>query len=89
MENRIISEEIIQAYQQYLIDEEKSAATVEKYLRDVRAFYCYIQNEEITKELVVKYKKALQERGYAVRSINSMLAAINSLLIYMGGLSAE
>ncbi len=84
MENRIISEEIIQAYQQYLIDEEKSAATVEKYLRDVRAFYCYIQNEEITKELVVKYKKELQERGYAVRSINSMLAAMNSFLMYMG-----
>lgn len=89
MENRMISEEIIQAYQQYLIEEEKSAATVEKYLRDVRAFYCYARNEEITKELVVGYKKELQIRGYAIRSINSMLAAVNSFLIYMGYLDCR
>ncbi len=84
MKSRIISEDIIRAYQQYLIEEEKSTATVEKYLRDVRAFYCYTQNEEITKETVIRYKKELQAKGYATRSINSMLAAINSFLIYMG-----
>lgn len=37
--------------------EEKSTATVEKYLRDVRAFFVYVGNMEITKEKVMDIKK--------------------------------
>ena len=32
----------------------------------------------------MEYKKHLQEENYAVRSINSMLASLNSFLIYIG-----
>ena len=38
----------------------------------------------ITKELTIAYKHHLQDQSYAVRSINSMLAALNSFLGYMG-----
>lgn len=32
----------------------------------------------------MRYKKELQEKGYAIRSINSMLASINSLMDFLG-----
>lgn len=73
----------IEAFAAHLICEEKSRATQEKYLRDVRAFCAFAGCGEITKELVVAWKKHLIERGYAVRSINSMLASTNSLLDYL------
>ena len=84
MEQRKITEEMLRSYHQYLLREEKSTATVEKYLRDVRAFAFYAGESEITKEVVLEYKRELQEKEYAVRSINSMLASLNSFLIYMG-----
>lgn len=68
----------------YLRCEEKSAATQEKYLRDVHTFCKYTSGNEISKELVVDWKKYLVEQGYAVRSINSMLASVNCLLEFLG-----
>ena len=72
------------AFREYLIREEKSRATVEKYLRDVRAFFVFAKTREITKELILDYKNQLLEKGYAVSSMNSMLASINCLLDFMG-----
>ena len=83
MENRKIATDQIESFHQYLIREEKSAATVEKYLRDVRAFSVYMGKNPVTKEAVVGYKKYLQDRNYAVRSINSMLASVNSFLSFL------
>ena len=68
----------------YLCREEKSTATREKYLRDVRGFCAYVGDAELTKELVIAWKKYLVEEDYAVRSINSMLASVNSLLDFLG-----
>lgn len=75
---------MIDAFREHLIKEEKSAATVEKYLRDVRAFFVFSDHGEISKERMMSYKKNLVEKGYAVCSINSMLASINSLLAFLG-----
>ena len=74
----------IKEFAGYLCHEEKSTATQEKYLRDVRAFCAYAAGDTITKELVVAWKKKLIEGGYAPRSVNSMLASINSLLDFLG-----
>lgn len=84
MEERKIKDTQIQSFYQYLIREEKSRATVEKYLRDVRAFAVYVGEEIISKEVVMAWKKELQIKEYAVRSINSMLASLNSLLDFLG-----
>lgn len=73
----------IQEFANHLSQEEKSDATQEKYLRDVQAFCVYAGAQEITKELVVAWKKQLIESGYAVRSINSMLASVNSFLGFL------
>lgn len=80
----ILSTKQINEFAGYLCREEKSAATQEKYLRDVQAFSVYLGGVEITKELVIGWKKHLIEQGYAVRSINSMLASLNSLLDFLG-----
>ena len=84
MREYVITEGLIEAYRQALIREEKSAATVEKYLRDVRAFFAFIGSVPLTKELIMTYKRQLVERQYAVRSINSMLGSVNSLLAFLG-----
>lgn len=84
MEQRIITMEILEAFRQYLILEEKSHITIDKYLRDVAVFVKYAADRAVSKEIVLCYKSHLQERGYAVRSINSMLAALNCFLDYLG-----
>ena len=79
----LTSKEIMQ-FEKYLKEEEKSKNTMEKYIRDIGAFTKYCADAEITKETVVAYKQDLIDRGYAVRSINSMLASINSIFGYLG-----
>ena len=74
----------IKEFADHLCREEKSMATREKYLRDVQSFYVYANGGEITKELVIAWKQELIAKEYAVRSINSMLASINSLLDFLG-----
>ena len=79
-----LSSEQIKEYAEHLFREEKSAATREKYLRDVGAFCAFAGEREITKELTVGWKKKLMVSGYAARSVNSMLAGVNSLLDFLG-----
>lgn len=83
MKRRFLTAAKIAEFKAHLILEERSAATVEKYIRDITAFASYAQSGEITKETVIAYKKHLQD-SYAARSINSMLAGINSLFSFLG-----
>ncbi len=79
-----ITKTLLTAFENYLLREEKSTTTVEKYIRDARAFVIYTEGKTVSKELTVAYKKSLEETGYKPRSINSMLAGINSFLEFMG-----
>ena len=83
MKGKFLTQKIIYIFKEHLILEERSAATIEKYIRDVKAFSVFADGTEITKETVIAYKKHLQE-SYAVRSVNSMLASINSLFAFLG-----
>lgn len=83
MEERILTETMIEDFKRSLVSEEKSAATVEKYVRDCRAFLRDLGGAAITKEAVLAYKAKAQE-DYAVRSVNSMLASLNSLFSFLG-----
>lgn len=78
-----LTEACIAEYHHSLIQGEKSTATIEKYLRDVRAFSAFAGTTQLTKELVMAYKQWLVDHGYAVRSINSMIASVNSLLSFL------
>lgn len=82
MEKKILDLKIIEEFKKHLILEERSTSTVEKYIRDVKSFANFVNGDEITKESVINYKKYLQE-NYAVRSVNSMLASINSMFAFL------
>lgn len=84
MKGRILTSEAIDCFKKYLREEEKSENTIEKYLRDVRAFAAYLSGIEVTKETVIAYKSRLLAENYAVRSINSILASVNSLFAFLG-----
>ena len=80
----IIMESMLEEYEGYLQDEERSRATVEKYLRDVRKFMRYLASDtELDKNRVREYKQWLRER-YTITSANSMLAAVNNFLVFLG-----
>ena len=82
--NDVITENIIDNYLCYLKEEEKSRATIEKYIRDVKRFARYADGQRITKELVMGFKQDLQNAELSVRSINSILASVGSLLRFLG-----
>jgi len=84
MEGRFLTEEKIIQFRHHLIAEEKSSNTVEKYLRDAWAFAGFLARREVSKDVAVAYKQKLVDDGYAVKSVNSMLASINSLFSFFG-----
>ena len=84
MSEPIVTEATLVAFEEYLLREEKSAATVEKYLRDTRLFITYVQGRSLSKDVTVAYKRSLEEKGYKPRSINSMLASLNGFLEFVG-----
>ena len=76
-------EQQLSAFEQYLRKEEKSAATIEKYLRDVQGFLVFVTGQNICKQDVISYKEYLTTR-YAPVSVNSMLIAVNRFLRFCG-----
>lgn len=84
MKKRILRNKAVEDFEKYLYKEEKSENTVQKYLHDVRAFMLFAGDSEITKEMVIAYKNKLINENYAVRSINSMLASLNSFFAFLG-----
>lgn len=84
MKKRILTEKQITSFNEYLKSEEKSRNTCDKYIRDARAFACYMKGECVTKQAVIDYKNKLLTDNYATRSINSMLASLNSLFSFLG-----
>ena len=83
MKGHFLTSKEIEKFRNYLREEEKSENTLEKYIRDVTAFSAFCDGT-ITKDTVIAYKQNLIDSGYAVRSINSMLASINSLFSFLG-----
>ena len=79
-----LTPKMLEPYWEYLMDEERSRATVEKYLRDVRRFLEYLGDDGgVDKEKVREFKQELMEH-YKISSVNSMLAAVNSFLGFAG-----
>ena len=84
MDRLVIDDRIINCFRNNLRLEEKSENTIEKYVRDIKAFWQYVGDKLVTKEIVIGYKEYLLSSGYAVRSINSMVASLNSFFTFEG-----
>ena len=69
-------------FKNYLIEEEKSKATLEKYVRDIEAFHAWLGEKDLDKGCVLSYKAYLCGK-YATASVNSMLSSINSFFTYL------
>lgn len=72
----------IENYKNYLIEEEKSAITIEKYIRDINTFISWTEERNITKTVVLEYKKFLIEK-FAPASVNSVLSSLNGYFNYI------
>lgn len=84
MKEVFLTNRVIEQYMDFLCEEERSAATRSKYLRDIRGFFAFMGDEPLlTKSRVIEYKAHLGQ-NYKVSSANSMLAAVNGLLSWMG-----
>ena len=79
---RKITTEIIRSFNEYLINEEKAAATVNKYLHDVGEFQIWLGEQELCKTAVLAYKSYLCEH-YATASVNAALSSLNSFFNFM------
>ena len=84
MKGRKLTEGMITDFRRHLKEEEKSSSTRQKYIRDVIVFKAFADETAITKETVIAFKQRLINDGYAVRSVNSMLASLNSLFSFLG-----
>ena len=85
MNERFLTMEMLEAFKNYLIEEEKSASTIEKYTRDAQRFFTFAGDRAVTKDLVRNYKQELIEgEHFKNRSINSILISLNSLLDFLG-----
>lgn len=74
---KTITQDLIENFENYLINEEKASATLEKYMRDIKAFFEWISGTEIDKRKVLDYKEYLIGK-FAPTSVNSVLSSLNS-----------
>lgn len=75
----------VNTFRTYLIAEEKSKATIEKYMRDIQKFLDFLDGRKLTKEETIAYKNHLAV-NYAPTSTNSMLVALNVFMRFLNRL---
>ncbi|MBQ8604036.1 MAG: tyrosine-type recombinase/integrase [Oscillospiraceae bacterium] len=83
MKKILVSNIDITKFEKHLFNMEKSQITIEKYIRDCKKFLLFAGSEELSKETVIRFKQYIIDAGYAIASVNSMLASVNSLVEFM------
>ena len=74
---KMITDNLIEKFRDFLINEEKASATLEKYMRDIKAFSEWALGAELDKRKVLDYKEYLIGK-FAPASVNSVLSSLNS-----------
>ena len=83
MEPRKITEETLAAFARQLGEEERSPATLEKYLREVRQFVTFLGGREVTRELAAAWREELSAHQ-SPATVNGKLTALDRLLAFLG-----
>ena len=81
--NHTLTAALIRRYADYLREQERSTATIQKYTHDLSALLEYLQGGALTKALLIGWKEALAA-DHAPATVNSMLVAVNGFLRFMG-----
>lgn len=84
MKKRMMDRRQISMFQAYLQAQERSRGTVEKYVRDVAAFYGWLDGRAVTRDVVAAWKEELRARGKAAVTVNGAMAALHSFFGMMG-----
>lgn len=84
MKEHRLSEKQLKSYAVYLRTEERAAATIEKYLRDIHTFVCWLEGGTVTKEVASRWKGCLLDQGLAPATVNAKLSAVNGLFRFLG-----
>ena len=84
MSELTISSERLTAFAAHLRAEERSAGTIENYLRHIRAFAVWLDDSPVTKETAAAWKEHLLTQDYAPATVNAMLAGLNGLFHFLG-----
>ena len=74
---KIITDDLIEKFKDFLINEEKAPSTLEKYMRDIKAFSEWMSGSELDKRKALDYKGYLIGK-FAPASVNSVLSSLNS-----------
>ena len=77
----------IAAFESYLKREERSAGTIENYLRRVREFTAWLNGEEMDKERAGAWKLHLMSMGRALEQSTELWWRSISFLNFWGGRS--
>ena len=72
------------AFRQWLLEEEREPATIEKYLREVRAFAAWLGGAPVTKEGATAWKACLTASGFQSGTVNGKLSALNKFFAFLG-----
>ena len=70
-------------FENNLIMNEKSMATIKKYIKEIRNFLDYLDGGDITKSRAMQYRAAMQPE-YKAQTINVKLSAVNAFLDFIG-----
>ncbi|MGI6181145.1 MAG: tyrosine-type recombinase/integrase [Agathobaculum sp.] len=84
MNKYILTLDHMTAYVDWLKEEERTQATIEKYLHDIWAFVRWLHGRPVAKELVMEWKQELLSAHRAPSTINAALSALNGLFRFLG-----
>ncbi len=84
MSSYMITDETLRAFYDYLRQEERASATIQKYLHDISRFQTWLKGREVKKELVTQWKEELLSEGKTAATVNGTLAALHSFFSFQG-----
>ena len=79
-----MTDERIAEYLKALENEERAAATIEKYRRALLSFAAFLSGAAVTQEMIRLWKDDLRASHYAPSTINVCLAALNGFFRFCG-----
>ena len=74
---------LLRRYVLHLREDERADSTIEKYVRDLEALGRHLAERPVTKAALIGWKEELTA-AHAPATVNSMIAAINGFLRFMG-----
>lgn len=81
--NHTLTAALIHRYTEHLWEQERSSATIQKYVHDLTALSIFLAGRAMTKGLLLEWKENLIGQ-YTPASVNTKLAAVNGFLTFCG-----